>query len=129
MTIKAVGILSPGEMGSGVGTVLHQHGVRVLTCLAGRGAGSRERAFLAGFEEVANLDELVAQSDVLLSIGSAADTSRMVQVLLIAVATHRVGNRPDRVEPREVKRRRKTAKLMMKARAERRAELLAGIGV
>ncbi len=31
-------------MGSGVGTVLHQHGARVLTCLAGRGAGSRERA-------------------------------------------------------------------------------------
>src|SRR5438309_1569809 len=55
-------------MGSGVGTVLHQHGVRVLTCLAGRGAGSRERAFLAGFAEVANLDELVEQSDVVLSI-------------------------------------------------------------
>ena len=50
-------------------------------------------------------------------------------VLLVAVATHRVGNRPDRVEPREVKRRRQAEKLMMRPRAQRRAELLAGIGV
>jgi 3-hydroxyisobutyrate dehydrogenase-like beta-hydroxyacid dehydrogenase len=67
-TIKAVGILSPGEMGSGVGTVLHQHGVRVLTCLAGRGAESRERAAQAGFEDVADLEALVEGCDVLLSI-------------------------------------------------------------
>src|SRR5712691_10540357 len=64
----AVGILSPGEMGSGVGTVLHQHGLRVLTCLAGRGPGSRERAMTAGFQDVADLDALVRHSDVLLSI-------------------------------------------------------------
>jgi 3-hydroxyisobutyrate dehydrogenase-like beta-hydroxyacid dehydrogenase len=55
-------------MGSGVGTVLHQHGVRVLTCLAGRGADSRARAQQAGFEDVADLEVLVRQSDVLLSI-------------------------------------------------------------
>jgi 3-hydroxyisobutyrate dehydrogenase-like beta-hydroxyacid dehydrogenase len=67
-TISGIGILSPGEMGSGVGTVLHQHGVRVLTCLVGRGAGSRERAVRAGFEDVADLEALVKQSDVLLSI-------------------------------------------------------------
>src|SRR5579859_1716572 len=65
---NAIGILSPGEMGSGVGTVLHQHGVRVLTCLAGRGAESRERAGRAGFEDVADLEVLVQQCDVVLSI-------------------------------------------------------------
>jgi 3-hydroxyisobutyrate dehydrogenase-like beta-hydroxyacid dehydrogenase len=67
-TIKTVGILSPGDMGSGVGDVLHQHGARVLTCLAGRGGGSRERALRAGFEEVPDLEVLVRESDVLLSI-------------------------------------------------------------
>ncbi|MCA1646533.1 MAG: DUF1932 domain-containing protein [Chloroflexi bacterium] len=67
-TIKTVGILSPGEMGSGVGTVLHQHGLRVLTCLAERGPGSRERAVSAGLEDVADLPALVRQCDVLLSI-------------------------------------------------------------
>ena len=55
-------------MGSGVGTVLHQHGLRVLTCLAGRGASSRERAEAAGFEDLPDLDTLVRESDVLLSI-------------------------------------------------------------
>jgi 3-hydroxyisobutyrate dehydrogenase-like beta-hydroxyacid dehydrogenase len=67
-TINAVGILSPGEMGSGVGTVLHQHGLRVLTCLAGRGPESRDRAAKAGFEDVADLESLVRACDVLLSI-------------------------------------------------------------
>lgn len=67
-TIKVVGILSPGEMGSGVGTVLHQHGLRVLTCLAGRGPGSRERAVQAGVEDVADLAALVRACEVLLSI-------------------------------------------------------------
>jgi 3-hydroxyisobutyrate dehydrogenase-like beta-hydroxyacid dehydrogenase len=55
-------------MGSGVGTVLHRNGVRVLTCLAGRSPGSRARAEAAGFEEVPDLDTLVRSCDVLLSI-------------------------------------------------------------
>jgi 3-hydroxyisobutyrate dehydrogenase-like beta-hydroxyacid dehydrogenase len=55
-------------MGSGVGAVLHQHGLRVLTSLAGRGHASRERAAQAGFEDVADLAELVRACDVLLSI-------------------------------------------------------------
>jgi 3-hydroxyisobutyrate dehydrogenase-like beta-hydroxyacid dehydrogenase len=67
-SIRAVGILSPGEMGSGVGEVLHQHGLRVLTCLAGRGAGSRERAARAGFEDTSDLEALVSACDILLSI-------------------------------------------------------------
>src|SRR5438105_11036100 len=68
VSIETVGILSPGEMGSGVGTVLHQHGLRVLTCLAGRGPESRRRAAQAGIEDVADLAQLVSTCDVLLSI-------------------------------------------------------------
>jgi len=59
----------------------------------------------------------------LLAIGTGTDMARLVQALLLAVATHIVGNRPGRVEPREVKRRQKV-KLMTKPRAQRRAELL-----
>jgi hypothetical protein len=59
----------------------------------------------------------------LLSVGGGDGGGRSVQALLLAVATHRVGNRPGRVEPREVKRRRKV-KLLTKPRAQRRAELL-----
>ena len=63
----------------------------------------------------------------LLVMGSVEDSKRFVRVLLLAVATHAVGNRPGRLEPREVKRRRKQ-KLMTRPRAQRRAELLGGIG-
>jgi 3-hydroxyisobutyrate dehydrogenase-like beta-hydroxyacid dehydrogenase len=67
-TLRTVAILSPGEMGSGVGTVLHQHGLTVLTCLAGRGEASRERAAQAGMQDVPDLETLVASSQVVLSI-------------------------------------------------------------
>jgi 3-hydroxyisobutyrate dehydrogenase-like beta-hydroxyacid dehydrogenase len=67
-TIKTVGILSPGDMGSGVGDVLHQHGLRVLTCLSGRGGDSRARAEAAGIEDVADLEVLVRECDAILSI-------------------------------------------------------------
>ena len=42
------------------------------------------------------------------------------------LAKHRVADRPDRVEPRAVKRRPKMLALLAKPRAEARAELLAG---
>jgi 3-hydroxyisobutyrate dehydrogenase-like beta-hydroxyacid dehydrogenase len=67
-TISCVGILSPGDMGSGVAAVLHQRGLRVLTCLAGRGNGSRQRAAEAGMEDVPDLESLVRQCEILLSI-------------------------------------------------------------
>jgi hypothetical protein len=44
--------------------------------------------------------------------------------LLDVVAEHRVGNRPDRCEPRKVKRRWKTYGLLKRPRAEERAALL-----
>ena len=46
-------------------------------------------------------------------------------VLWKAMVQHRVGNRPNRVEPRVVKRRPKKQRLMMKPRKELQAELLA----
>jgi hypothetical protein len=42
------------------------------------------------------------------------------------LAGHRVGDRPDRVEPRAIKRRPKPHRLLTKPRAQARAELLAG---
>jgi hypothetical protein len=61
----------------------------------------------------------------LLTVGAGPDGGRLVQALLVAVATHIVGKRPGRVEPREVKRRQKV-RLLTKPRAQRRAELLKG---
>jgi hypothetical protein len=61
-----------------------------------------------------------------LTLSGAGERQMLMRVLLVAVSTHRVGNRPNRVEPREVKRRKKV-RLMTRPRAERRAELLRGL--
>jgi putative transposase len=52
----------------------------------------------------------------------------LAPVLWKAMAQHRVGHRPNRVEPRAVKRRPKKQRLLMKPRQEARDELLAGKG-
>lgn len=68
MSITTIGLLSPGDMGHSVGAVLHNHGLRVLTCLSGRSSRSRALAAEAGIEDVPSLEELVEQADVFLSV-------------------------------------------------------------
>jgi hypothetical protein len=56
-----------------------------------------------------------------------ADTDHRPELtarLFAAVVSHRVGDRPDRCEPRAVKRRPKPLRYLTKPRAEARAELL-----
>lgn len=50
----------------------------------------------------------------------------LIEVHLGDLATHQVGDRPDRVEPRAVKRRPKPQRLLMEPRQQARAALLAG---
>jgi len=47
-------------------------------------------------------------------------------ILFAAIVTHRVGDRPDRCEPRAVKRRPKPLRYLTTSRAEARAKLLTG---
>ena len=60
----------------------------------------------------------------LLLTATAADLPALIQQILAAIATHRVGNRPHRTEPRKVKRRPKGYARLLKSRAEERAALL-----
>ena len=66
MKIKTVGIMSPGDMGSGVGGVLGKNGLTVLTALDGRTAGSKRRAAEQGMEDIGSVDDLVKASDLIL---------------------------------------------------------------
>ena len=50
----------------------------------------------------------------------------MIEVQLDSLTEQLIGNRPNRVEPRAVKRRPKPHKLLTKPRDEARAELMAG---
>jgi 3-hydroxyisobutyrate dehydrogenase-like beta-hydroxyacid dehydrogenase len=68
MTWQSVGVLSPGEMGAAVATVLRTHGLRVVTCLEGRSPRTWQRAEAAQLEVVPTLAALVHTVDAVLSI-------------------------------------------------------------
>ena len=68
MPIESVAILSPGDMGHAIGQLLRENELRVLTCLAGRSGRTRHLSEQAGIIDVPNLNELVEESDVLMSV-------------------------------------------------------------
>src|SRR5450432_4119791 len=88
----AVAVVSPGAMGSALGATLARSGHTVLATLDGRSPRTRELAARAPFLLLPDLAELVAGSDVVLSVvppGSALATARA-----IASAAARTGRRP-----------------------------------
>lgn len=68
MPIHTVAILSPGDMGHAVAQLLREHKLRVVTCLAGRSLRTRALSNKAGVVDLPTLEELVRQSEVVLSI-------------------------------------------------------------
>ena len=79
MTIRAVAILSPGDMGHAVGQRLREHELEVITCLAGRSPRTRTLAEKAGIRAVANLEELVEQADLIMSMTVSAAVPSLCQ--------------------------------------------------
>src|SRR5688572_13751295 len=92
MSIGTVGILSPGDMGHSIGNVLHDNGLRVITCLDGRSERSRELAGKAGFEDVASLDDLVQQADIVMCVLVPARAAEVAGK--VAAAMERTGATP-----------------------------------
>jgi len=68
MVIETVAILSPGDMGHAVGQLLREHELKVITCLTGRSQRTKDLAELAGIADVPDLNDMVAQSQIILSI-------------------------------------------------------------
>jgi 3-hydroxyisobutyrate dehydrogenase-like beta-hydroxyacid dehydrogenase len=68
MAIDTVAILSPGDMGHAVGQLLREHELRVVTCLQGRSKRTRVLSEKAGIIDVPTLEEMVVQSQIVLSI-------------------------------------------------------------
>ena len=92
MSLDTVAILSPGEMGGGVGWALRRRGHDVATCLAGRGAETRARAERLGFRLRPDLDTLVAEADIVLSILPPEAARRTAEE--VAAAMRRTGAAP-----------------------------------
>ena len=85
MAIETVAIMSPGDMGHAVGRTLREHELRVITCLAGRSPRTRALSEEAGIVDVPTLEEMVTQSDVLLSIIVSEAVPAMCQAVADAV--------------------------------------------
>ena len=66
--MTTIAIFAQGDMGAGVAERLGSNGQRVVTCLAGRSAASRQRAQGAGMIALSDFDALVGESEVVLSI-------------------------------------------------------------
>lgn len=79
----------------------------------------RQLSFTAAMQKIAASWHTLPLSD-------EATFVLLVEVHLKHLPAHKVGHRPNRVEPRAVKRRPKPHKLLSKPRAEARAELRAG---
>ena len=59
-------------------------------------------------------------------LSDASLAASLIEAKMENLRGHIIGNRPDRVEPRAIKRRPKPHDLLTKPRAEARAELIAG---
>jgi len=68
MTLQAIGLLSPGDMGHIVGQLLLGHGLPVYTCLKNRSERTRGLAKKAGIKDLPTYEELVRETDMILSI-------------------------------------------------------------
>ena len=78
MASVTIGVLHPGEMGSGVGASARAAGARVLWVSEGRGAATRTRAAADGLEDAGTLARLVREAQVILSVcppASAVDVA------------------------------------------------------
>lgn len=81
-----IGILSPGDMGHGIGWALRDHGARVVTALAGRSARTRSLAAEAGIEDLGTVDALVAAADAVLSVVVPASAVAVARDVAAALA-------------------------------------------
>ena len=79
-----VGLLSPGDMGHVVAQRLRETGLRVISCLDGRSARTRQLAEIAGVEAV---DEatLVVEADLILSILVPAQAAAAAERVAVAL--------------------------------------------
>lgn len=79
-----IAIIAPGAMGAGVARRLAEHGITVLTSLAGRSPQSIDRAHAAGMREVE--ERQLMEADFLLSIVPPAEALALARRLVPLLA-------------------------------------------
>ncbi|SRR5581483_84397 len=87
--MSTVAILSTGEMGSNVALRLRRAGSRVVTCLAGRSSATAKRAREAGVDCLPNMDAVVREADLAISLVTSFGASPLASD--VAAAAQRSG--------------------------------------
>ncbi|GBE91390.1 NAD(P)-dependent oxidoreductase [Nostoc cycadae] len=85
MPIQTVGILSPGDMGQAIASVLNHNGLRTIAALENRSQRTRQLAAAANIEDVGSLTQLVIESDIVLSVlvpAAAAEVAQQVAAVI-----------------------------------------------
>jgi 3-hydroxyisobutyrate dehydrogenase-like beta-hydroxyacid dehydrogenase len=81
-----VGILFSGEMGSTIGRLLIQRGLRVVTTLEGRGDRSVQLCHSAGLETLESVCDVVNQADVIISVVTPAAATAVAQLVAMSLS-------------------------------------------
>jgi len=92
MKPKTIAVVAPGDMGAGVGQALSRGGSDVVTCLAGRSEETRARAENSGFRDLTDLDAVVGEAALILSILPPASAIGLATD--VSAAMKRAGSRP-----------------------------------
>jgi 3-hydroxyisobutyrate dehydrogenase-like beta-hydroxyacid dehydrogenase len=85
LAIETVAILSPGDMGHAVGQLLREHELKVVTFLTGRSGRTRTLSEQAGIVDVPDFEQMVEQSDIVLSITVSESAVSVAQMVADAV--------------------------------------------
>jgi 3-hydroxyisobutyrate dehydrogenase-like beta-hydroxyacid dehydrogenase len=106
MKIQTVGILSPGDMGQAIASVLNQHGLKTIAALAERSDRTRQLAAAANIKDVGSLKQLVIESDVVLSIlvpAAASEVAGQVADVISSVGKSILYVDANAISPQKVK--------------------------
>ena len=90
MSITAVAILMPGDMGHGCATVFRENGFRTVTDLSKRSERTKALSAKAGLENLGSLEEVAKQAHIVLSIlppENALDQARKFAAAMIATGS------------------------------------------
>ena len=89
MSVKSVGIISPGDMGSAIGRILRDSGFDVITCLEGRSELTRLRAKESGIRDIPSVDKLITETDLIISVLVPSKALELAE--LVAGSVGRIG--------------------------------------
>ncbi|BAY10136.1 6-phosphogluconate dehydrogenase NAD-binding protein [Calothrix sp. NIES-2098] len=87
MQIQTVGILSPGDMGQAIASVLNQNGLKTIAALEERSDRTRQLAAAAYIQDVGSVKQLVIESDVVLSVLVPAAATEAAEQVAEAIAS------------------------------------------